>query len=84
MLKPMDPIFCHYLKQYQPSLTKGVYPGVLGLYIQSHISNPAWELWKTHQIKLINEYKLTPILRKDRDFLKKEMILFLGITEPFE
>jgi len=80
----MNSIICHYLKTEKPALSKSVYPGSLGTYIQSHISYEAWALWKARQIQLINEYKLTLIIPKDKAFLKKEMLKFLEITEYFE
>ena len=70
-------IFCHKLQQEQPGLLTPPYPGELGQRIYQYISQPAWTLWITHQTMLINEYRLSLIQQKDRDFLKQEMEKFL-------
>ncbi len=80
----MEQIFCHYLQSLQPKLLRSSYGGSLGVYLLDSISNPAWDLWKAHQIKLINELKLSLLNSKDKERLKKEMLLFLKITETFE
>ncbi len=49
------------------------YPGELGQRIFENVSKEAWQQWLQHQTMLINEYRLTPIEPKDRQFLEKEM-----------
>ena len=49
---------------YQP------YPGELGKRIYEHVSKEAWQRWLGHQTMLINEYRLTPIEPKARQFLE--------------
>jgi Fe-S cluster biosynthesis and repair protein YggX len=63
------------------------YPGVLGQRIFDHVSKPAWQQWLAHQTMLINEYRLTPIEPKAREFLEKEMEKFFfgeGSAAPDE
>ena len=55
---------------YQP------YPGELGKRIYEHVSKEAWQRWLGHQTMLINEYRLTPIEPKARQFLEQEMEKF--------
>ncbi|HJP37193.1 MAG TPA: oxidative damage protection protein [Gammaproteobacteria bacterium] len=49
------------------------YPGDLGQRIFENVSKEAWQQWVQHQTMLINEYRLTPIEPKDRQFLEEEM-----------
>jgi Fe-S cluster biosynthesis and repair protein YggX len=49
------------------------YPGELGKRIYLNVSKPAWRMWLDHQTMLINEYRLTPIEPKARQFLEQEM-----------
>jgi len=49
------------------------YPGELGQRIFESVSKPAWQQWLAHQTMLINEYRLTPINPKHRQYLEQEM-----------
>ena len=63
------------------------YPGELGQRIFDNVSNDAWQMWLQHQTMLINEYRLTPIEKKDRSFLEQEMEKFFfgeGSARPDE
>ena len=63
------------------------YPGELGAKIFEHVSKEAWQMWLTHQTMLINEYRLTPIEPKAREFLETEMEKFFfgeGSAKPQE
>jgi len=53
------------------------YPGALGEKIFANISKEAWKLWLGHQTMLINEYRLSTIDPKSREFLETEMEKFL-------
>jgi Fe-S cluster biosynthesis and repair protein YggX len=53
------------------------YPGDLGKRIFENISKEAWQQWVGHQTMLINEYRLSPIDPKAREFLEAEMEKFL-------
>ena len=52
------------------------YPGDLGKRIYESVSKQAWQQWIQHQTMLINEYRLTPIEPKARQFLEEEMEKF--------
>ena len=52
------------------------YPGDLGRRIYEHVSKAAWQRWLAHQTMLINEYRLSPVEPKARQFLEKEMEKF--------
>ena len=53
------------------------FPTPLGQRIFDHISQQAWDLWIGQQTMLINEYKLSLIDKKARDYLRAEMEKFL-------
>jgi len=63
------------------------YPGELGQRIYEHVSKEGWQRWLRHQTMLINEYRLTPIEPKARQFLVAEMEKFFfggGSEKPRE
>lgn len=66
-------IFCAKLKQEAEALETAPFPGELGEKIYQTISKPAWKMWLNHQTMLINEYRLSLIDPKAREFLLKEM-----------
>ncbi len=70
-------IFCVKLEKEANGLAEPPFPGELGQEIFDHISHEAWELWLDHQTKLINEYRLSLVDPKAKQFLKQEMIKFL-------
>ena len=70
-------IYCQKLKKDSEGLTRQPYPGELGARIYNHISAQAWQQWLSHQTMLINEYRLSLIEPKARQFLEKEMESFL-------
>ena len=57
-------------------LDRPPYPGELGQRIFDSVSKEAWQRWVGHQTMLINEYRLTPIEPKAREFLEAEMEKF--------
>lgn len=67
---------CVVLKTEAEGLAKPPYPGELGQRIFDNVSKPAWQKWLGHQTMLINEYRLSPIEPKAREFLEKEMEKF--------
>jgi Fe-S cluster biosynthesis and repair protein YggX len=76
---------CKFLDQEAEGLDRIPYPGELGKRIYENISKEAWQQWLRHQTMLINEYRLTPIEPKARQFLVDEMEKFLfgsGSTRP--
>jgi Fe-S cluster biosynthesis and repair protein YggX len=57
-------------------LDRPPYPGELGKRIYDNVSKLAWQRWLKHQTMLINEYRLTPMEPKARQFLETEMEKF--------
>ena len=70
-------IECTKLKKEAEGLDHPPYPGELGKKIYEHVSKEAWQLWLSHQTMLINEYRLSLIDPKAREFLVQEMQKFL-------
>ena len=78
-------IYCAKLKKEAPGLERQPYPGELGKKIFDNISEEAWQMWLTHQTMLINEFRLSMLDPKAREFLAKEMDNFLfgdGSAKP--
>lgn len=69
-------LFCSKLNQEAEGLDVAPFPGPLGERIFNHISKQAWSMWLSHQTMLINEYRLSLIDPKSRQFLKEEMDKF--------
>jgi len=78
-------VFCQKLQREAEGFEQPPYPGKLGEKIVESISQEAWQLWLGHQTMLINEYRLSLIDPKSRQFLESEMEKFLfgdGSDQP--
>lgn len=78
---------CVKLEKEAEGLDRPTYPGDLGKRIFDNVSKEAWQQWLGHQTMLINEYRLTPIEPKAREFLETEMEKFFfggGSDKPAE
>ena len=67
---------CVLLGAEAEGLDRPPYPGDLGKRIYENVSKEAWQKWLGHQTMLINEYRLSPMEPKAREFLEKEMEKF--------
>jgi Fe-S cluster biosynthesis and repair protein YggX len=70
-------IHCCKLNIELPGLDKPPFNNELGQKIFETVSKEAWGQWLNQQTMLINEYRLNVIEKSSRDFLEKEMNLFL-------
>ena len=80
-------VHCVKLDKDADGLNAITYPGELGKRIYEQVSQEAWQMWLGHQTMLINEYRLTPIEPKAREFLEDEMEKFFfggGSEKPKE
>ncbi len=68
---------CVKLGQELPGLEKPPFPGEVGERIYNHISAQAWEMWKEHQVLLINHNGLVLADPNARQFLAQQMEDFL-------
>jgi len=66
-------LFCIKLKQESEGLPAAPFPGALGEKIYNQVSKQAWKMWLDHQTMLINEYRLSLMDPKAREFLRQEM-----------
>ena len=67
---------CVKLDKEAEGLDYAPYPGELGQRLYTHVSKEGWQLWLKHQTMLINEYRLTPVDPRARQFLEEEMEKF--------
>jgi len=67
---------CSKLQREAEGLDRQPYPGNLGKRIFENISKQAWQDWLRQQTMLINEYRLSPVDPKARNFLEGEMEKF--------
>lgn len=67
---------CIKLNKDADGLPAPPYPGELGKRIYEHVSKEAWGMWLRQQTMLINEYRLSAVDPKAREFLAKEMEKF--------
>lgn len=66
-------VFCVKLNQESDGMSTPPFPGELGEKIFNQVSKQAWKMWLSHQTMLINEYRLSLIDPKAREFLRNEM-----------
>jgi len=67
---------CVKLGKEAEGLDRPTYPGDLGKRIFENVSKQAWQQWLQQQTMLINEYRLSPIEPKAREFLEQQMEKF--------
>ena len=67
---------CVKLGKEAEGLDRPTYPGDLGKRIFENVSKEAWQQWMQQQTILINEYRLSVIDPKAREFLEAEMEKF--------
>jgi Fe-S cluster biosynthesis and repair protein YggX len=70
-------VTCAKLHKEAEGLANPPYPGELGKKIYDSISQEAWKMWLDHQTMMINEYRLSMIDPKAREYLRVEMEKFL-------
>lgn len=64
---------CVKLNREAEGLDRQPYPGQLGKRVFDNVSKEAWQGWLQHQTMLINEYRLSPVDPKSRQFLEEQM-----------
>ena len=80
-------VHCVVLDREADGLDYQPYPGELGKRIYDNVSKEAWQKWLSHQTMLINEYRLSTVDAKARQFLVQEMEKFFfggGSDKPQE
>lgn len=69
-------VLCVKLGKEAEGLERPPYPGEMGQRIFESVSKEGWQLWMQQQTILINEYRLSVIDPKAREFLEAEMEKF--------
>ncbi len=64
---------CVKLGRELPGMDKPPFPGELGDRIFGNVSAQAWEMWKEHQVLLINHYGLVLADPRARQFLMEQL-----------
>lgn len=64
---------CVKLSRELPGLEQAPFPGELGQRIFENVSQPAWDMWKQHQVLLINHHSLVLADPQARQFLAGQM-----------
>ena len=67
---------CVKLGKEAEGLDRPTYPGELGKRIFENVSKEGWQQWMQQQTILINEYRLSPVEPKAREFLEQQMEKF--------
>lgn len=67
---------CIKLGKEAEGLERPPYPGEMGQRLYENVSKEAWQQWLQQQTILINEYRLSVIDPKAREFLEGEMEKF--------
>jgi Fe-S cluster biosynthesis and repair protein YggX len=78
-------VICSHLKKEAEGLDFQPYPGEVGKRIYASISKEAWQLWLKHQTMLVNENRLNLADQRSRQYLARQMELFLfgeGVEKP--
>ena len=78
---------CVKLGKEAEGLDRPTYPGELGKRIFENVSKEGWQQWMQQQTILINEYRLSPVEPKAREFLEQQMEKFFlgqGADTPAE
>jgi Fe-S cluster biosynthesis and repair protein YggX len=76
---------CTKLDKQAEGLEHPTWPGDLGQRIFDEISKEAWHDWLRQQTILINEYKLNPLDKEHKKYLRSQMEAYLfgdGIVLP--
>ena len=66
-------VLCAKLNKELEGMSAAPFPGPLGERIFNQVSKEAWTMWLSHQTMLINEYRLSLMDPKAREFLRDEM-----------
>ncbi|MCA9743484.1 MAG: oxidative damage protection protein [Deferribacteres bacterium] len=69
-------VFCVKLGKELEGLEEPPQPGELGERVFENVSKDAWKMWMSHQIMLINEYRLNLTDPKANEFLDQQMEQF--------
>jgi Fe-S cluster biosynthesis and repair protein YggX len=77
-------VHCAKFNEEMEGLDFPPFPGELGKKVFENVSKEAWKQWLGQQTILINEYRLSSLDPKARNFLQEEMQKFLFGDEDID
>jgi Fe-S cluster biosynthesis and repair protein YggX len=77
----MTAVPCCRCGQSAQGLDRAPLPGAVGELVRSKVCARCWGDWLALQVKIINEYRLSPVEPDHYEFLVEQMKLFLKIEE---
>ena len=77
----MAEVHCKRCGATRAGLPQPPLPGPAGAQVQADICALCWQEWKGMQVKLINEYRLSPLDPRHFEFLMTQMRTFLNLGE---
>ena len=77
----MADVTCRRCGETRAALPAPPLPGAQGAEVQGGICAVCWQEWKGMQVKLINEYRLSPLDAQHFAFLMTQMRTFLNLAE---
>ena len=77
----MAEVHCSRCGNDAPGLEREPLPGEIGRRVLAHACRPCWQEWLEMQVRVINEYRLSPANPQHYDFLIKQLAVFLNLPE---
>ena len=77
----MPQVTCSRCGSAAEGLDQAPLPGGVGDQLLAQTCPACWKQWLAEQVRLINEYRLSPVNPEHFDFLVKEMKGYLKIRE---
>jgi len=77
----MADVTCSRCGNTAGGLDQAPLPGKVGQRIQDQVCGACWKEWLGMQVKIINEYRLSPAEPRHFDFLVAQMGSFLNLRD---
>ena len=77
----MADVTCRRCGETRAGLAHPPLPGEAGAEVQGNICAVCWQEWKGMQVKMINEYRLSPLDPQHFQYLMSQMRVFLRLAE---
>jgi len=77
----MTDVHCARCGQTRPGLAAAPLPGKSGETVLARTCATCWQEWLGAQVKVINEYRLSPSDPKQFDFLLAQLRAFLNLED---
>jgi Fe-S cluster biosynthesis and repair protein YggX len=77
----MPEVHCSRCGATRAGLERPPLPGPAGAQVASSVCAACWQEWKGMQVKLINEYRLSPLDPQHFDWLLSQMRTYLNLDE---